>query len=894
MTASVEDLEVSGPELGALRAVLADAERAGVIVLGGPGAGKTTLVRAALAGGTGVASMTLQCGAALVDVPYGALAPFLTELEDIRGPVDAVGAVQRHLEMLEAAGPAGTSGLPVIVVEDCHFIDPASAFVLALLVQNREAVLLATSIGLRGGSGLSALVDTGLLATVTIPPLGPVQTRALCSRLVGTAPTAGAVSTILGMTGGSPRLTGAFVRSALDQGIVVRSGDPAEQGGDDAPWTLLRPAPAVDERLTGVVETMYSELTAEQQDAVTMLALAGRLPGAQLRAVAGDQATDLVETHTTRTTDDGMVALAAELYGEVLRVTTPPGRGAALFDLWASTGGSAMRPPAHSVSWAVDNGRQVTDEDRAAAGYEHLATGDLSAAWHLLGRHEEPGTDHLVVLRAAVMIAAARTWSGRADLIEVADASTDEQVVAEAVAVLVMDLVHRGVEATAGEALRAVWRELEGRARRRGEAVSAVPGPVARWCAALHLLDDAEAAPRLLDLSAALVADPGTRPALLCLAHWQRRRLLARQGRLVEAVGEATRAYDVISRSTRLTALMGGHATIDLVTALLEVGDLEAAERVLDDQRSGPARRWHDWSGTVGALQGMLEVSRGRPAPAREALRGAALDLERWDPAHLRPLVLAAQGLVTSRSAVGRGTPGGSLVSRVREGGRRGATEEWLLALGIADLVDGIGADEVAGPTPVWRYLLDDPALDPYPVVRWELLLVAVAVRGPADDHEELLACLHRAASHVDGPRAAVIGAAVDPTIETDWVRLTQRAGAARSAGDLALAADVWARVVHLHHAENDLRRRGEALRHLQDAVEALGGVPSRHVRAALDLGALSVREREIVLLAQAGHRTAEIAAMLVVSPRTVEGHLYRAFNKLGISDRTELRTVRV
>jgi DNA-binding CsgD family transcriptional regulator len=31
-----------------------------------------------------------------------------------------------------------------------------------------------------------------------------------------------------------------------------------------------------------------------------------------------------------------------------------------------------------------------------------------------------------------------------------------------------------------------------------------------------------------------------------------------------------------------------------------------------------------------------------------------------------------------------------------------------------------------------------------------------------------------------------------------------------------------------------------------------------------------------------------------VVSPRTVEGHLYRVFNKLGISDRSELRALRL
>ncbi len=42
--------------------------------------------------------------------------------------------------------------------------------------------------------------------------------------------------------------------------------------------------------------------------------------------------------------------------------------------------------------------------------------------------------------------------------------------------------------------------------------------------------------------------------------------------------------------------------------------------------------------------------------------------------------------------------------------------------------------------------------------------------------------------------------------------------------------------------------------------------------------------------LARAGKNNAEIARALTVSQRTVEGHLYRVFAKLGISERAELK----
>lgn len=56
-------------------------------------------------------------------------------------------------------------------------------------------------------------------------------------------------------------------------------------------------------------------------------------------------------------------------------------------------------------------------------------------------------------------------------------------------------------------------------------------------------------------------------------------------------------------------------------------------------------------------------------------------------------------------------------------------------------------------------------------------------------------------------------------------------------------------------------------------------------------LGALSSREREIAAMAALGHSSKVIASRLVVSPRTVETHLTRAFAKLGISSRDDLST---
>jgi DNA-binding CsgD family transcriptional regulator len=69
--------------------------------------------------------------------------------------------------------------------------------------------------------------------------------------------------------------------------------------------------------------------------------------------------------------------------------------------------------------------------------------------------------------------------------------------------------------------------------------------------------------------------------------------------------------------------------------------------------------------------------------------------------------------------------------------------------------------------------------------------------------------------------------------------------------------------------------------------LRAAGARPRRRPRTGA--GALTASERQTAELAAAGRTTKEIAAVLFLSPKTVEGHLTHAFRKLGISSRSEL-----
>jgi DNA-binding NarL/FixJ family response regulator len=54
----------------------------------------------------------------------------------------------------------------------------------------------------------------------------------------------------------------------------------------------------------------------------------------------------------------------------------------------------------------------------------------------------------------------------------------------------------------------------------------------------------------------------------------------------------------------------------------------------------------------------------------------------------------------------------------------------------------------------------------------------------------------------------------------------------------------------------------------------------------------LSRREREVATLAARGLSSRDIAARLFLSTRTVDNHLQRAYQKLGVDSRTALRDV--
>jgi DNA-binding CsgD family transcriptional regulator len=144
-------------------------------------------------------------------------------------------------------------------------------------------------------------------------------------------------------------------------------------------------------------------------------------------------------------------------------------------------------------------------------------------------------------------------------------------------------------------------------------------------------------------------------------------------------------------------------------------------------------------------------------------------------------------------------------------------------------------------------------------------------------------------ASGVDGLLAPVYGAHAAALAERDAVAVYAAAEKFEQIGALLSAADAAAQAAVLFNAADDRRRKVEAGATADRLAAACGGVQTPALILAAHPLPLSTREREIANLVAQGLSNREIADRLVVSTRTVEGHIYRACIKLDISDRERL-----
>jgi DNA-binding CsgD family transcriptional regulator len=379
-----------------------------------------------------------------------------------------------------------------------------------------------------------------------------------------------------------------------------------------------------------------------------------------------------------------------------------------------------------------------------------------------------------------------------------------------------------------------------------------------------------------IDLGLALCASDAEPPATTTWAAASTCWALALTGRF----GEVCRIADA-GRAAGLDQLGPLRLVIGLaeVMALTAAGDYSAAERVWE-RYSPMATVGPEADAFVHAMLGLVQLARGALSAACVSFRDSISAMSHGFPTGWLMLVAAwsaqAEGARGDREAAAASL-------QISEEAYGPQVAVFLPELELARAWERAAVGQTtAAQNHVVRAAQIAQHSGMYAV---EMSALHTAVRFGDRSHATRLGEL---ATTLNTPLAEVVAAHARGLANHDGDLLDAAANRFADLGALALAADAAAQAAR-ELARNRHRGKEVASSARAHGLASQGEVRTPAVAAAARPLPISDREREIAMLVAAGLSNHQVADRLVVSVRTVEGHLYRIFAKLGIDDRDQL-----
>jgi DNA-binding NarL/FixJ family response regulator len=834
---------------------------AGVVLAGTAGVGKTRLAREALAVARQRGALTRWsvATASARALPLGAFAATL----GVVGPDPARLVRQASDALLAGAGKSGV----VIGVDDAHLLDELSATLVHQLVLRRAAnVVLTLRTGETAPDAVTALWKDGHLSRLELQPLSPDETTALLEAALGGAIDSVAARRLWSITRGNVLYLRQLVDGELEAGRLHQA---------QAVW-LWSGTPKLSPGLVDLLSARIGQLPDAVRAVVEVLAF-GEPLGVPLlvgltdaAAVEQAEARGLVEVYPDRRRLQAR--LAHPLYGElqrtqigILHTRRLCGR---LATALAATGGRRAGDTLRRALLTMQSDLPPDPVLLTAATNRASELGDLALAEKLARAAIAAGGG----FEPRLLLGNALHWSGPAR----ADEAETELAAAAALARTDAERVQAAIPRSANLVF-GLARPTEARA-----LLNAVLNTVSDDIAALELsamrsVFDAFSGRTVqaAEDAAAVLAHPGCPPPAAQLATWS---LAAARGAQGDLDGLAERVQWIDTRAE--TFEIGLHQAVIIASSwihgLVLAGLLDAAEEAV--------RGYHDrLEGTTGFGYGVTSAMSGAVAQARGKVRSAVRWFNQVLVACTPPFMLA----LDLHGALGMAGDATSARDSWREMGpiaQRPGFEHVQpeLQLGAAWVAAAEGS--VSEALALARQAAELAASQDQPAVEVVALHTAVCFgdRTVAGRLVEL-------ATQVDGPRAPAAAAHAAALATDDGAALHAASMRLETMGALLLAADAAAQAAdaHTRHGQRGSAQAASSRAHrLAQACEGARTPALAVLAAPLPLTA---REREIITLAASGLSNRQIASRLVVSVRTVEGHLYRACAKLGVSDRSEL-----
>ena len=359
-------------ELAFVERALSSSASGGVVVMGTAGVGKTRLARevagpASRRGGGVWVSGTRAAGG----VPFGAFAHLMPALDTPGLDRLAVMMLARRA-VLQSAGEGST----LLVVDDAHLLDDASAALVHQLVMARAMrVMLTVRSGEPAPDAVVALWKDGWLECLDLQPLDRLALEELVAGLVGGHVDSRAVARVWEQTRGNALFCHELVRAAVSAGVLQR------QGGA---WSWRGGLPGIG-RMWDLIDARLSELDTGELAALEVVAIADGADVALLDELVDAPArVGLARRGLIAERMEGgraVLALAHPLFGEAVRARMPTERRTSVCGRLADAAearGVAFGPELLRVaSWRLDHGGGgdpalfVAAAHRAQAGFDH-------------------------------------------------------------------------------------------------------------------------------------------------------------------------------------------------------------------------------------------------------------------------------------------------------------------------------------------------------------------------------------------------------------------------------------------------------------------------------------------------------------------------------------------
>lgn len=853
-------------ELAVVADLLDGTEGPGLVIAGAAGTGKTRLAEEALvrAAQAGTDRVRVAASRSAATVPLGVFAPLLPARH-----ADSGGTFE-GLQWATRALLDRTAGRRlVLVVDDAHHLDPASAALVHQLALNGSVTVVAT---VRSGEpapdAVMALWKDGLAARLELQPLSHDECARLLRLALAGDVEAAAAYRLWRVSGGNPLFLRELVTASVEGGALVQaSGIWSLVGAFHVPPSVQD---LVGQRLAGASTAERTALLTLAFADTLGLGLLGRLrPEVDLEALERRGMIHLGADGRRRP-----VTLAHPMYGEVLRANAPGTTAVSITrELIAAVEqlGAHRREDALRVAvWALVAGGDVDPSLLALAAHQaHHAT-DFALAEQLARAARAGGAPPDVTVLLAQLLDERGEHLEAEGLLESVDLRSLAPPVRLRAGLARADNLFFGLqrEREAQQALVAADRACPA-----GTSTGELTANRA-WFD-LHAGDPSVALERLTDVDTddprGLVAAGIVRSLALTL-------MGDTTGALHEAEGARRREqpprYPAVSRHHGFPELARGHA-------LMHTGRLDDAEEVARaglqaSVTASPTFLQARWTALLAAI--LLE--RGLMVSAAATFRQAAALQRRLGQAGQLRANLAGQVVAAVQSGAVR-----QAVEAMQELEQLPLTPERLSDADVLSARAWLAVSRGERSNAVG--ILDDAG-----AMARDTGLVAVEIRiqhdrvrlGDAVAAVARLAVLTGRTDSASAKARAGHGAAM---VDGSPQALERSGDTFEELGLWILAAEAFSHAATAYTREGS--RRGQACRRHATALQEQCESPRTPIMAPDDLTTqLTPREREVVTMAAGGMPSRAIADHLVISVRTVNNLIQRAYLKLGVHTRAE------